>query len=168
MSRRKVRNKEILRLLVRKPDADGGASQIPHVIGVTRAAGVGEADADGILLARLKVPDLKLVGKFGKHAKPGVGHTKQHFRMRGALDASRPAFFLVLQLNPQNVAHIALKDALLGLGAASLIFLRPGGFSHFSPNNPLRLPRLEDYQVPVRFWREDRNALALARSPRSG
>ena len=92
MGRGIVRDEEILRLLLRNPDADGGAAQIPHVIGATRTAGVGEADRDRVLLARLKVPDLKLLGNFGKHAKPGVGHAKKHFRMRGALDAIRPAF----------------------------------------------------------------------------
>ena len=40
-----VRHEQIVRFLLRDPDADGGAAQIPLVIGAIRAAGVGEADA---------------------------------------------------------------------------------------------------------------------------
>src|SRR4029453_2966363 len=115
MGRRIVRYKQILRLLVRNPDADGCAAQIPHVVGSTGAAGVGEADRDRVLLARLKMPDLKRLRNFGDNAKPGVCDTEEHFRVRGALDITRPTFLLVLELNPQNVAHIALKYALLSL-----------------------------------------------------
>src|SRR5262249_17230903 len=125
-----IRHEQILRARWRNLDADGGAAQIPHGIGVTGATGVGKADRDRVLLAWLKVPDPKRLWNFGKNPKPGVGHTEQHFRVRGALDAIRPGLLMVAQLNAQNVAGIAFKDALLGLWAATGIGLRPGLFGH--------------------------------------
>ena len=86
-----------------------------------------------------------------------------------------PLFLLVLELNPQNVAHIALKEALLGLGAASLISLRPGFFGIVPPRyveTPKRGPtssrppqRGQRGEAPRR---EHNKALASVRSPPSG